>query len=289
MLFACLSFTPSLLPRGGVMQGLVCGITAAIGYGARRARGLDLARVRRPGRAAAQAAARGGSSPSVAARCSSPRSRWASTGSTRSATLMGVTEDNLRAGRRRRRSPRSSSSRWSPRAWPPAVYRWVARLLEPLDRAARGRAPSAGCSSPRRHLARQRRPARRARDRRGRGVLGAQRRSRGGRRQQPTDRHCAPAARVAGRLGHRSAGEGRTLHRHRDRPRREIAAFTGRPALEPIRAYAGLDSADDAEDRAPLAVDDLERAGGFDRGTWSSPRPPAAAGSTRRRSTRSST
>jgi uncharacterized membrane protein len=33
LLFACLSFTPSLLPRGGVVQGLVCGITAAIGYG----------------------------------------------------------------------------------------------------------------------------------------------------------------------------------------------------------------------------------------------------------------
>ena len=28
-----LSFTPSLLPRGGIVQGLVCGITAAIGYG----------------------------------------------------------------------------------------------------------------------------------------------------------------------------------------------------------------------------------------------------------------
>src|SRR5215831_18971846 len=33
LLFACLSFTPSLLPRGGIVQGLVCGITAAIGYG----------------------------------------------------------------------------------------------------------------------------------------------------------------------------------------------------------------------------------------------------------------
>ena len=33
LIFACLSFTPSLLPRGGVIQGLVCGITAAIGYG----------------------------------------------------------------------------------------------------------------------------------------------------------------------------------------------------------------------------------------------------------------
>jgi uncharacterized membrane protein len=33
LIFACLSFTPSLLPRGGVIQGLVSGITAAIGYG----------------------------------------------------------------------------------------------------------------------------------------------------------------------------------------------------------------------------------------------------------------
>ncbi|MCC0094472.1 alpha/beta hydrolase [Streptomyces flavotricini] len=33
LVLACLSFTPSLLPRGGVLQGLVCGISAAIGYG----------------------------------------------------------------------------------------------------------------------------------------------------------------------------------------------------------------------------------------------------------------
>src|SRR5690606_31165522 len=33
VLFACLSFTPSLLPRGGLLQGMICGITAAIGYG----------------------------------------------------------------------------------------------------------------------------------------------------------------------------------------------------------------------------------------------------------------
>jgi uncharacterized membrane protein len=45
-----------------------------------------------------------------------------------------------------------------------------------------------------------------------------------------------------------------------------IAAFTGSPATEPIRAYAGTVSAEDVEDRAELAVEDLERAGGFDRG-----------------------
>ena len=33
IIFACLSFTPSLLPRGGLIQGIICGITTAIGYG----------------------------------------------------------------------------------------------------------------------------------------------------------------------------------------------------------------------------------------------------------------
>jgi uncharacterized membrane protein len=44
-----------------------------------------------------------------------------------------------------------------------------------------------------------------------------------------------------------------------------IAAFTGSAATEPIRAYAGTVSAEDVEERAELAVADLERAGGFDR------------------------
>jgi uncharacterized membrane protein len=47
----------------------------------------------------------------------------------------------------------------------------------------------------------------------------------------------------------------------------EIAAWSGsEEAQEPIRAYAGTVSAADVEDRAELAVEDLERAGGFDRG-----------------------
>jgi uncharacterized membrane protein len=45
----------------------------------------------------------------------------------------------------------------------------------------------------------------------------------------------------------------------------EIAAFSGAPAPQPVRVYAGLDSAPTAEQRARLAVDDLERAGGLDR------------------------
>ncbi len=45
----------------------------------------------------------------------------------------------------------------------------------------------------------------------------------------------------------------------------QIEAAMGTSALNPIRTYAGLDSADDAEARAALAVRDLERAGGFER------------------------
>jgi uncharacterized membrane protein len=60
-----------------------------------------------------------------------------------------------------------------------------------------------------------------------------------------------------GRQGRNIAGTGPTAS--------EIAAFTGSPAKEPIRAYAGTLSAGDVEERAKLAVADLERAGGFDR------------------------
>lgn len=45
----------------------------------------------------------------------------------------------------------------------------------------------------------------------------------------------------------------------------ELTAFNGGPAKVPVRVYAGLNSADSAQARATLAVQDLERAGGFDR------------------------
>ena len=44
-----------------------------------------------------------------------------------------------------------------------------------------------------------------------------------------------------------------------------IAAWSGSAATEPIRAYAGTVSAAEVEERAELAVEDLARAGGFDR------------------------
>ncbi len=45
----------------------------------------------------------------------------------------------------------------------------------------------------------------------------------------------------------------------------DIAALTGRAAMAPIRVYAGLASAPDAEAQATLAVQDLQRAGAFQR------------------------
>ncbi|RIJ78790.1 hypothetical protein D1871_01655 [Nakamurella silvestris] len=45
----------------------------------------------------------------------------------------------------------------------------------------------------------------------------------------------------------------------------EIAAFTGNAAQEPIRVYAGLESADSLQAEADLVVRELERTGAFDR------------------------
>lgn len=45
----------------------------------------------------------------------------------------------------------------------------------------------------------------------------------------------------------------------------DIRILTGRPALEPIRVYVGLNAADTARDRAKLALEELKRAKGFER------------------------
>ncbi len=47
----------------------------------------------------------------------------------------------------------------------------------------------------------------------------------------------------------------------------EISTFTGRQAMEPIRVYAGLNSAETPAARAKLALEELKRAGGFQRKT----------------------
>lgn len=47
--------------------------------------------------------------------------------------------------------------------------------------------------------------------------------------------------------------------------REDISAFSGRPALVPIRVYAGLRSAQTQKARAKLALEELKRVGGFER------------------------
>lgn len=47
--------------------------------------------------------------------------------------------------------------------------------------------------------------------------------------------------------------------------RDELGAFLGREAKEPVRVYVGLRSAETAQQRARLALEELERAGGFER------------------------
>lgn len=45
----------------------------------------------------------------------------------------------------------------------------------------------------------------------------------------------------------------------------EIASFTGRPAMEPLRVYVGLNSAETVKERAALALEEMKRVGAFDR------------------------
>ena len=45
----------------------------------------------------------------------------------------------------------------------------------------------------------------------------------------------------------------------------DIAAVTGGPAMQPLRAYVGLNAAETTEERAALAVAELDRIGGFGR------------------------
>lgn len=51
----------------------------------------------------------------------------------------------------------------------------------------------------------------------------------------------------------------------REPDRARIEAMTGAPALEPLRVYVGLNSAEDPQARAALALAELQRIGAFDR------------------------
>ena len=80
---------------------------------------------------------------------------------------------------------------------------------------------------------------------------------------QPTDPHLSgsPQSLIAwdtlGRQGRNFIGRVPTTQ--------QLSNFSHSPAKQPIRIYSGLESADSTQDRAKLAVEDLKRAGGFQR------------------------
>ncbi|MEU5840700.1 alpha/beta hydrolase [Rhodococcus sp. NPDC047139] len=263
VLFACLSFTPSLLPRGGLLQGMICGITAAIGYGL----GVLLAFVwrafaDRPPRSARLVSWR------IFGICAvilfgvffGLGQYWQH----EIRALMGVSEYNLLLV-----------------VLSPVVAVVVAGLLLAIGRGIRGMYRRAARTLDRwmgqraanvvgwvlvaglvyvvvsgvllGGLVDIANTAFSARDTRTpEGV------------QQPASglRSGGPDSVVPwdslGWQGRTFIGEGPSTE--------QIGGFTGDPALEPIRIYAGLASSEDSESRAALAVEDLMRAGGFERG-----------------------
>ena len=262
IIFAALSFTPSLLPRGGVIQGVICGITAAIGYGlAVWAASIWRAFADRDPR--------------------QPR-RWAWRTFFISAVvlfavafglgqywqyeirkLMGVTEYNI---------PLAVASPFIAALFfclflligrgLRGLYRWVAKLLSRWigARAARGVGwvlvvgltylVVSGLLL--------------------QGFVNLMNAAYGTRDtktaegiHQPTTslRSGGPGSLIPwdtlGWQGRNFIGKGPSTA--------DIEKFTGHPATEPIRIYAGLASAKSAEAQAALAVKDLQRAGGFQR------------------------
>jgi uncharacterized membrane protein len=262
LIFACLSFTPSLVPRSGLVQGLVWGITAAIGYGL----GVWAARIWR----------------AFADRDARPPRPWAWRVFLISAAvllvvvfalgqywqrqlrdLMGVTEYDIalvvasplvaalifvllvQVGRGLRWLYRRLAAllrRWiGPRAanavgWiivVAATYLVVSGvMLDGLVNAANAAFSTRDTTT-------------------AEGV------------HQPASalRSGGAGSLIAwdslGWQGRTFTGTGPTAS--------EIQALTHEPTKDPIRTYAGLASADDAEARAALAVKDLDHAGGFQR------------------------
>jgi len=262
LIFACLSFTPSLLPRGGIVQGLVWGITAAIGYGL----GVVAAWVwrafadrdpRRPRRWAWVTFFIIASVLLVAAFALGQYWQY------QIRQLMGVTDYSI---------PLVVASPFVAALifclllligrGLHGLYRWLAKLLNrgigPRAAKAVGWVLVVGLTyvvvsgllldgfislMNNAYSARDTTTAE--------GV------------HQPATglRSGGPGSLVRwdslGYQGRNFIGKGPSVS--------DIEKFTHQPAMEPIRIYAGLASADDAEAQAALAVDDLQHAGGFQR------------------------
>jgi uncharacterized membrane protein len=262
LVFACLAFTPSLLPRSAVLQGVVCGISAAIGYGVGvagawtwRAFADRDPRPPRPGawRVFAISAA-------VALVLALALGQW---WQAQLRDLMGAPTPNplllvllppvavaiftgLVAVSRSLRGAYHRVAvrlqRWMGRRAARALG-WVAVVLGTYlvvsGLLLNGLAGLADRSFSLRNTATAE------------GV------------EQPTSplRSGGPGSLVSweslGRQGRTITGTGPSAE--------AITKWSGSQAKEPIRAYAGTLSAEDVEERAGLAVKDLERAGGFDR------------------------
>lgn len=81
--------------------------------------------------------------------------------------------------------------------------------------------------------------------------------------RQPTDPNKTGSA--ASLLDWRGLGRAGRQYVATGPSRASIGTFLGADALEPIRVYAGLNSAKTPQERARLALDELKRVGGFDR------------------------
>ena len=269
VLFACLSFTPSLLPRGGLHPGPRLRDHRGHRLRPRRARRLGVARVRRPGRPRRPDRRRGATFLiSRRSCCSSSRSGSGQYWQREIRGLMGVTDVQ-----RRRSSSRPPDRRVVFFALFLLVGRGLRRRLplggeaaEPLDRPARGRARSGWVAGRRPHLPRRhRRAARRAGQRRRRGVLGARHHRRPEGVHQPTHRPAVRRPRLRwspwdslGRQGRKFTGLGPTasdIERVVAPPGHGADPGVRRAWRRPTTPRSG----------PHLAVDDLERAGGFQR------------------------
>jgi uncharacterized membrane protein len=262
LIFACLSFTPSLLPRGGIVQGLVWGITAAIGYGlgvvaAWAWRAFADRDPRRPRRWAWLTFFITGGVLLVAAFALGQYWQY------EIRKLMGVTDYNI---------PLVVASPFVAALifclllligrGLHGLYRWLAKLLNRWigRRAARavgwvlvvGLTYVVVSGLLLQGFINLMNNAYSVRD-----TTTAE----GVRQPMTSLRSGGPGSLVRwdslGYQGRNFIGKGPSVA--------EIEKFTHQPAMEPIRIYAGLASADGAQAQAALAVNDLRRAGGFQR------------------------
>ncbi|MFI8996792.1 alpha/beta hydrolase [Streptomyces sp. NPDC053542] len=262
LLFACLSFTPSLLPRGGILQGLICGINAALGYGA----GVLAAWVWRAFADRGPRPARHRSWIVFLASAAVLFGLFFGFGQYwqhEIRRLMGVTHYNVplavvspliaalvfclllltaRGIRGLFRRLVRLLKRWiGPRAATAVGWTAVAALVWTIVTGLllNGLVGLANDAFSVRDTTTEE----------------------GAHRPTTTLRSGGPGSLVPwdslGRQGRNFTGTGPSAG--------DIERFTGRPAQEPIRSYAGLESADSAESRAAKAVDDLSRQGGFRR------------------------